>query len=167
MDQVSLLHILEWIVRHGGDTFDAQRVRADTGIEIPPTVTSAQSVIGYILNQAASSAVDSVGTNSAADPDDFFDLLLSFFENLNAYHPAFVEISQDLSPLSRLYMYASLVHPITKILFAPHLKTHLDHITYDAIFIKLCDTWLQDTPPNLPLSSDFINRLVRKFDVKY
>ncbi|MDP3935458.1 MAG: hypothetical protein Q8Q56_00470, partial [Alphaproteobacteria bacterium] len=85
MNQNSLKEIINWIATHGIKAYSAQTVARDLNIPLDESFHSATSVISNVLLDAFNASQLTTGIDSPTTVDDFFDLMLTFLENLSDY----------------------------------------------------------------------------------
>lgn len=159
MNPDTLKKIIGWIADHGMDAYSAQTARRDLNIPIDSAFDSAERVITAALIGALNSAMIETEIETAKSPDELFDLILTFLENLDDNKTEF-QTMFSYSNLNIKYLsLAPILNNVTCIIFKPFVKTFFDNFTYNAIMANIFYTWISDETQDLSIVSDKINHI--------
>lgn len=101
------------------------------------------------------------GVDYPQTQDELFDFILTFLEGLKEHKPTLnSQLTLDKCGVI-LLEYSPVIHQLTKTIFAAHIKTHLDHLTVDILFLKILYVWINDETPDISATMDEINYLTR------
>jgi len=160
MDKDLLKKLIYWISNHEFSSYTSEDIARDLKIDIE-NLSTAFLVIEAILFTTLSTAQTKTNIEHPSTEDDFFELMLTFFEELSDYKVPFAKIFnvQKISP-----DYFSLLPIINKLVinfFHSYIQTFLDKITYNILFLKIFHVWLTDTTEDLSRTSHQINHITK------
>lgn len=155
----TLKKIIGWIADHGIDAYSQNAVSRDLNISIDSAFDSVQSIIKAILIGALDSATIETDFETAKTPDDLFDLILTFLENLEGYKADFQRIFSRSNLTIKYISLTPILDNITSIMFKPYIKTVFDKLTYNAIMANILHTWINDETPDLATVLDKISHI--------
>lgn len=159
MNPDTLKKIIGWIADHGMDAYSAQTARRDLNIPIDSAFDSAERVIKAALIGALNSAMIETDINTAKSPDELFDLILTFLENLDDYKTEFQTMFSYSNLTIKYISLTPILDNITSIMFKPYIKTVFDKLTYNAIMANIFYTWISDETQDLVTVLDKISHI--------
>ena len=157
MNQNTLKKVIQWIAEHGIDAYCKKTIRHDLQIDEEFNLNGAHDVIRIILIDALNSAIRETGIETAKNPDELFDVVLTFLEQLNDYKPAFQKLFSRNTINLEYVKLAFVYDEITQIIFKPNIETFFDTVTYNIIMVNILYTWINDDTPDLSTVSNTIN----------
>ncbi len=159
MHHTSLKEIIHWIATHGIKAYSAQNIESDLNIPLDESLHSAHSVISKVLLDALDAAQLTTGIDSLASTDDFFDLMLTFLENLSEYKFDFQTLFNPDNLSFECFDLAPVLNELTHKILSSKIETFLDKITYTIIICNILYTWINDETPDLSSTSTKINHV--------
>lgn len=93
--------------------------------------------------------------------ENLCDFLITFFEELNFYK---TQIQKDINKArhqSKWFNLALTLLPLTSKVFQTYVKTTIDKITYNFLFVSLFNSWINDNTADSSKTLDEINALCK------
>lgn len=159
MHHTSLKEIIRWIATHGIQTYSVETTERDLNIQLDESFHSAHSVISTVLLGAFKSAQLTTGIESPTSADDFFDVMLTFLENLADYKADFQIIFSRDNLSFESFNLAPTLNELTQKMLSSKIETFLDKLTYSIIICSILYEWIKDKTPDLAFTSDKINHI--------
>ncbi|QOL19592.1 hypothetical protein [Candidatus Bodocaedibacter vickermanii] len=159
MNHNSLKEIISWIATHGINAYSAKTIERDLNIQIDESFHSAHSVISKVLMDALNAAQITTNIKSPASTDDFFDLMLTFLENLSDYKADFQTLFNQKNLSFENFNLVPVVNELTQTLLNSKIETFLDKITHTLIICNILYTWINDETPDLSSTLTKINHV--------
>jgi hypothetical protein len=159
--------VIHWIAKNGIMAYDAIQISKDLDIDVSMVPSSAENAFDSALSEAVLTTIQELNITAPRNSDELFDCILTFFESIEEYKDDFITI---FSPLNLGFGHLKLFpvfQGVSQCLFNADIATPLDKITYSLILMKLFHTWLQDTSPDLALTSHSINQIAQKVFNEY
>jgi hypothetical protein len=153
----SLKEFISWIATHGIKAYSPETVARDLNISLDASCHSAHSAISTLLCEAFTTAQLTTEIDSPTSADDFFEVMLTFLENLSDYKTDLETIFNRDSLSFKNFSLAPTLNKLTQTLFESKIETFLDNLTYNIIICSIFYEWLQDSTPDLSHSATKIN----------
>jgi len=96
---------------------------------------------------------------SPASTDDFFDLMLTFLENLSDYKSDFQILFNQKNLSFENFNLVPVINELTQTLLNSKIETFLDKITHTLIICNILYTWINDATPDLSSTLTKINHV--------
>lgn len=159
MNHNSLKEIISWIATHGINAYSEKTIEHDLNIQIDESFHSAHSVISKVLMDALNAAQLTTDIKSPASTDDFFDLMLTFLENLSDYKSDFQILFNQKHLSFENFNLVPVINELTQTLLNSKIETFLDKITHTLIICNILYTWINDETPDLSSTLTKINHV--------
>lgn len=159
MHHTSLKEIISWIATHGIKAYSVETIGRDLNIQLDESFHSAHSVISTALLDALKAAQLTTGIESPTSADDFFDVMLTFLENLTDYKADFQIIFSRDNLNFESFNLAPTLNELTQKILSSKIETFFDKLTYSIIICSILYEWMKDQTPDLAPTSDKINHI--------
>jgi hypothetical protein len=159
MHHTSLKEIISWIATYGIKAYSPETIARDLNISLDESLQSAHSAISAVLRNAFNAAQFTTGFTSPTSADEFFDVMLTFLENLSDYKTDIQRIFNQDALSFESFRLTPVLTELTHTLFASKIETFLDKLTYTIIVCNILYEWLTDSTPDLAHTSTKINNV--------